>query len=114
MVQLSSCPVKDRHEIITDAFDSRPGNAADIFAVVRNVLVSRRFAQLDVLMNRNALDHLKRKARILGFFFKLCNAFITPYLADRNVIYGRYDGMHARDLANLLQRYLVIVSVPSE
>ena len=114
MVQLCSCPVEYRHEIVTDAFDARFCNAADIFTVIGDILVSRWLSQLDVLVNRNALDYLEGQPGVLSFLFQLRDALPAPYFSDRDVVHSRHDGMHARNLSDLLKRYLVIVSIPSE
>ena len=65
MVKLCSGPVKYRHEIIADALDSCLCHPADVLTVIINILISGVLAQLNILVNRDALDDVKAKACIL-------------------------------------------------
>ena len=69
MVQLGSCPVKYRHEIIAYTLDTGFSHTADVLTVVLNIFIPGWLTQLDILMNRNTLDHIESKARILNLLF---------------------------------------------
>ena len=114
MVQLGSGPVKYRHEIVADALDSGLSHPADVLAVVGDVFVSGVLAQLDVLVNRNAFDHVKAQSRVLNLLFQPGDALAAPNLAHRHVVNRCHDGLHPRNLTDIFQRYLVVFSIPSE
>ena len=114
MVKLGSRPVKHRHKIVADALYAGLGHPADILAVILNVAVSGRLSQLDVFVNRYTLDHIEAQTRILHLLFQLCDALAAPYLPHRHIINRGNDGLHPRNLTDVLQRYLVVSPIPSE
>ena len=114
VIQLCSGPVEDRHKIVADALDSCLGHSADILAVVLNVPVSGGLAQFDVLVYGDALDDLEMESCVLGQLLQPCDGLSAPDLPHRNVIDSGHDGVHAGNLPDLLQGYLVVLSVPAE
>ena len=114
MVELRARPVKDRHEVVADAADARLGQPADVLAVILDVPLARRLAELDVLVHRHALDHLEQKARVLDLLFQRRNALAAPHLADGHVVHGGDDRLHARDLPDVFKRNLIVAAVPAE
>ena len=56
MEQVGTGPVKDGHEVVADGLDAELGQVADALLVVLDVLVARRQADLDVVVDVDGLD----------------------------------------------------------
>ncbi len=114
LVELSAGPVKDGHKVVADALDARFAQAADILLVIFDVAVAGGLAQLDVLVDGDALDDLKVQPRVLGDLFEVRDALPAPELPGRDVVDGGYDAVHVGDLADVLDFHRVVRAIPAE
>ena len=114
MVKLRARPVKHRHEIVADAADAGLGKAADVLAVIFDIAVARGFAEFDVLVHRHTFNDLKLQAVILRLFFQRSNALAAPNFTDGHVVYSGDDGLHVRNLTNILEGHGVVRAVPAK
>ena len=111
---LGTRPVEHRHEVVTHDFDASRGTVADALLEVGNQAVACRFAELDVLMHRNALHHLKRQTGALDPLAEYLQLLDRPHLTDRNVVNRRHHPVHARNLPDVFQADRIGVAIPTE
>ena len=114
LVQLGPGPVKNRHKVVGHAFHAVLGAAADILAVDLQQPFHISPAQLNVLMNRDGLHHVEQEAVVLTVLLQSSQALLRPHFPGLNVIHCGDDAPHARDLADILQRDGIALSVPAE
>ena len=62
--QVGAGPVEHRHEVVADDLDSRGGDVAQALAIGVDMRAPLAFLLLDVLGDRQALDHLPGEARM--------------------------------------------------
>ena len=114
VVKLRARPVKHRHEIVADAADAGLGKAADVLAVIFDIAVARGFAEFDVLVHRHTFNDLKLQAVIFRLFFQRGNALAAPNFTDGHVVYSGDDGLHVRNLTNILEGHGVVRAIPAK
>ena len=113
--QLSSCPVKDGHEVVAYHVDILFAEVLQSLDIVSDQLVAGRLAELDIFVNVDALDAGDVKACRLNFFLQSVDSFLAPDFAGLCIIKCRDDAGHAGDLPDLLQCDSVeFGTVPSE
>ena len=91
LIQLGSCPVKDRHEIIGHALHTVFRTAPHILTVRFQMRVSLLRSQLDVLGHRNGLHHVKHQTVRLTVRLHLRQRFLRPDLTRLHVIHCGHD-----------------------
>ena len=114
MVQLGAGPVEHRHKVVADAPDAGLRQAPDVLAVILDVPVPGGEAQLDVLVDRDALDDLEGQPGLFGECLQLGDALPAPDFAHGHVVHRGDDGLHPGDLADLLQGDFVVFAIPAE
>ncbi len=113
LAQVGTGPVEDRHEVVADQVDALFTQRLESLDVILNVLVTGRQADLDVVVDVDALNPVKGKVLRLDFRFQRMNPLPGPHFARGNVIQGRDDSLHVANLADLVQRDgISLVAVP--
>jgi hypothetical protein len=110
--EVGAGPVDHRHEIVADGVDAVRGQRADRLAVGVEMLLPVAGAGLDLLGDRDALDH--RPAHAAGFHFRIALGDVVnvPGGPVRDVMQSRHDAGRAR-LPYMLQGNLVLRAEPA-
>ena len=114
LVQLRARPVKDGHEVVGHALDAVLGAAADGLAVVVDMAVTLRAAQLDLLGDGDGLHHVEDEALLGALIDQVLDGLLRPDLAGLDVVDGGDDGTDAGNLTDHVQGDGIAVAVPTE
>ena len=113
--QVGPGPVKHGHEIVTDQVDAAFGQRADRADVGFDVPIPGGKADLDVIVDIDALNAQNFQAGILHLLFQGKNFFFFPVFARHGAIERGDHTAHARHLANLFEGDGIIpLSKPSQ
>ena len=113
--QIGAQPVQHRHEIVDNHLHAVLGEISDGGFVVFNVPVAGRQAELDILVDVDALNHLARETVGLHQGDVAGDLLLRPHLSGGLVIEKTHDPRHAGYLADLRQSNGVAVfSVPAK
>ena len=113
--QIGAQPVEHRHKVVDDHLDPAFGQVFDGLDVVGDILVAGRQAELDVLMDVDALDDLDLEAGVIDVFDIVPDHVKRPDLARGILVKHAHQAGAARDLFDLLEGYTVVAfSIPSE
>ena len=74
---------------------------ADIFTEIRDIRIAGGFAELDILMDWDALHNLKGHPLVLDLLFEGQYALIAPHLTGRNVVDRGYNALHVGNLPDI-------------
>ena len=103
MEQVGAGPVKDGHEVVADGLDAELGQVADALLVVLDVLVARRQADLDVVVDVDGLDDGGVEAGSMDLVYDLLDLGLLPDLAGHFAVQGPDDLLNTGDLLNVAQ-----------
>ena len=95
MIEVRTQPVKDRHEVVADAFYARFAQTAYVFAVYFYVMITGLLSELDILVYRHAFDHFKAETVLPRGGTDTFNAGFGPRVPGRNIIDGGNYPAHA-------------------
>src|SRR6266446_9120249 len=107
-------PIEYRHEVVAEHRHARAPHVADALAVVVDEAVARGAADLDVLVDGNALDDRQRHAVLLDIFAQRRDAIQRPRLSHRNVEERTNDAAHSWYLSDVRERNRVARSEPAK
>ena len=85
VVEVGLHPVEHRHKVVANHLDAVLGEIPNRLLVVLDIAVTRRQADLDVIVNVDRLNHLERQAGPLNLTYQLADALLGPNLAHRDV-----------------------------
>ena len=101
MGEVGAEPVEDRHEVVADDLDAGAAEAAEGLGVIGDVAVARGHAELDVVMDVDALDDLELQAGGLDGGLEVGDLLDRPHFADGHVEERADDTGRAGDLPHL-------------
>ena len=101
--QVGAGPVKDGHEVVADGLDAELGQVADALLVVLDVLVARRQADLDVVVDVDGLDDGGVEAGSMDLVYDLLDLGLLPDLAGHFAVQGPDDLLNTGDLLNVAE-----------
>ena len=108
VVEAALHPVEHGHEVVADDLHAKLCEVADGLLVVLDVAVAAGQADLDVVVDVDRLDDLHREAVRVRLVHERLDAVCGPDLPHRNVHDAAHDALDARDLADLVERHLVL------
>ena len=112
--QVGTGPVKDGHEVVADDLDTELGQVADALLVVLDILVARRQADLDVVMDVDRFHNIHIEAVGVDLVCDLLDLIDLPDLAGHLVVQCPDDAGHAGDLLDVVQRDgVVALTIPT-
>src|SRR5437867_694067 len=112
--EIGAHPVEHGHEVVTQHPYAQLAHGANALAVVRDQAVARRPSELDVFVDRNALDDRELEPCVRDVLLQAREPVLRPALADRHVVQRAHDALDAGNLADMRQRDRVRLPEPAE
>src|SRR5881394_590295 len=97
-------PVEHGHEVVTQDADPHVAHRLHTLAVVRDQPVTRGAAELDVLVNGDALDDRELETRRVDLAAQPLEPFARPRGTDGNIVQGADHALDAGDLPDMRER----------
>ena len=113
-IQLGSRPVKNRHKIISNTFDSVLRTALDRLTVIFNMTVAFRSSKFNLFCDRNRLYHIKYQTICRTFINQMFDALFRPYFSRLHIIHSRNNRTHSRNLTDFIECDRITVSIPTK
>lgn len=86
MTHVGFHPVEHRHKVIADNLNAKTREITDGLLVVFNIAIPRRRADLYIVVNIDAFDHLHGQSRGLNLVNPLLDFFYWPHVTWGYVI----------------------------
>ena len=115
MKQVGAGPVKDGHKVVANHFHAELGQITDGLAVVFDVLIPGRQADLDVIVDVHGLHHIHVEAVGGKLLLDLGNFLHFPDFPGQFVVQSPDDAGDTGDLLDVGELDVVIaLAVPAE
>ena len=113
-LQLCSCPVKYRHEVVAYHMDVCFAQVFQGFNVSFDIFITFRSSCFNSVAYVYAFDTCKMKTGVFYFFLHCHDLVQSPYFTGHFVIQSGDDSLYIAALTNLFQSYSVVVfAVPA-
>ena len=111
MLQVGSCPVQHRHEVVADGVNAFTPQILQTLDVFLYQFVAVLATVLDTLAYGQTLHHAPSEPVILDILAHIPHLLLAPYLTIGYIVQGSYDALHTY-LAKHVQRNLVLAAKP--
>ena len=114
MEKISSCPVENRHEVITDDFYTVLAKVSDTSLVILNQTVSGIETDFDIVMYVYRFNDFSVKAIGMNLINNFFDFILFPDFSRHFVMKCPNNACHSRNLLDISQTYRVVTfPIPS-
>ena len=110
--QIGTCPVQNRHEVVTDALDAFLTQVAETLLVNLNLMITVRTTIFQGFNNRQRLYHTPFHTIRLNVLLEFMNLLACPNLAQRNIVQCGNNALNT-NLLQLCKCNLIFLAKPA-
>ena len=115
MVKIRSCPVKYRHEIVTDYFYAKFSQITDRLDIIGNILVSGRQTNLDIIVYIYRFYYIHIKSVWFQLFLYFTDFFLFPHFSRLLIVQSPDNAGHTGNLSDIGKgNHIIPFAIPAK